>query len=485
MFSLMACCFQWVKERREPRKQVTLALIGLDNAGKTTALKGVQGESNDNTAPTVGFADGEFKLGKFDVTVFDLGGGKKIRGIWSNYYAEVHGIIFVIDASAEDRLQECKECLEDVLKKDKVRGKRILLLANKQDREGALDEIDICDQLDLEDIVNNSKCPCRVETCSAVQGIGKNMDPSIREGMQWLLDGIKADWPRITKRVEEDTREQKEEQARKREEIRAQVRKQREERQKREAEERKAKGLPEKEDSDDEDIVAGGDPFKKVDNGYFAKKKNDDEGKKKKKKSKEEPREEEKSNGSMEMKESGGEANPEEPPSRTQNDDKTDEGERNDENSGASDSGLASPKEVTSAGEESKQVVVGSQENLLNAQTSETSLGDGEEKKKKKKKKIKKNKTAPMPVEGIDEVTPPPLPTPLATPSWAQAPGHRNIFKASQKPTLAPLVEQNSPRQTLDPILPSSTTNHRRRELPELRSLPLKPNTEDENDVMT
>nr|XP_054752688.1 ADP-ribosylation factor-like protein 13B [Lytechinus pictus] len=127
MFSLMACCFQWIKERREPRKQVTLALIGLDNAGKTTALKGVQGESLDLVAPTVGFASGEFKLGKYDVTVFDLGGGKRIRGIWSNYYGESHGVVYVLDASAEDRLQECKECLEDVLKKEKIRGKRILL----------------------------------------------------------------------------------------------------------------------------------------------------------------------------------------------------------------------------------------------------------------------------------------------------------------------------------------------------------------------
>ena len=78
-------------------------------------------------APTVGFASADFKQGKFDVTVFDLGGGKRIRGIWANYYAESHGVIFVLDASAEDRLQECKDCLEDVLKKEKIRGKRILL----------------------------------------------------------------------------------------------------------------------------------------------------------------------------------------------------------------------------------------------------------------------------------------------------------------------------------------------------------------------
>jgi hypothetical protein len=39
-------------------------------------------------------------------------------------------------------------------------------LANKQDQEGALDELDICDSLGLEEAVNVHKCPCRVVSCS-------------------------------------------------------------------------------------------------------------------------------------------------------------------------------------------------------------------------------------------------------------------------------------------------------------------------------
>ena len=35
-------------------------------------------------------------------------------------------------------------------------------LANKQDVDGALDELDICDRLRLEELVNQHKCPCRV-----------------------------------------------------------------------------------------------------------------------------------------------------------------------------------------------------------------------------------------------------------------------------------------------------------------------------------
>ncbi|XP_003728851.1 ADP-ribosylation factor-like protein 13B isoform X1 [Strongylocentrotus purpuratus] len=504
MFSLMACCFQWIKERREPRKQVTLALIGLDNSGKTTALKGVQGESLDLVAPTVGFASGDFKLGKYDVTIFDLGGGKRIRGIWANYYAESHGVIFVLDASAEDRLQECKDCLEDVLKKEKIRGKRILLLANKQDQEGALDEIDICDQLDLEEIVRNSKCPCRVETCSAVQGIGKRMDPSIKDGIQWLLDGIGNDWAKITKRVEEDTAAQKEEEAQKRAEKRERVTKEKEARKKRQEEERIAKGLPAEEEEEEEADVIDGDPFKKVDDDYFAKKKQEAaEAKEKKKKKKRLAA----STGEIDNKSIENTAMTETSSSHSVNDHaRTIEGDiqgdvrsngdgGNERTSGSgTGSGPLSPDALSDGKQsgtdeagimpegESKKVVVGSQENLIDEPSN-----NGEEKKKKKKKKIKKNKTAPMSLDGMDDSAPQPLLSgPLATPTWAQAPGHRNLFKSSQKPTLAPLAEQTTPRPSLDPLVPSGTVNQRRKEvLPELRSRSMKPNIEDDDDIMT
>ncbi len=35
-------------------------------------------------------------------------------------------------------------------------------LANKQDISGAMDELDVCQQLSLEEMVNINKVPCRV-----------------------------------------------------------------------------------------------------------------------------------------------------------------------------------------------------------------------------------------------------------------------------------------------------------------------------------
>ena len=73
----------------------------------------------------------------YHVTIYDLGGSKSFRGIWPKYYHEVHGFIFVVDSSDAGRLAECSGVLQGMLDHHQVRGKPILLLANKSDIEHA------------------------------------------------------------------------------------------------------------------------------------------------------------------------------------------------------------------------------------------------------------------------------------------------------------------------------------------------------------
>ncbi len=73
-----------------------------------------------------------------------------------------------------------------------------------------------------------------------------------------------------------------------------------------------------------------------------------------------------------------------------------------------------------------------------------------EKKKKKKKKKFKKNnKTAPMPLDDIDDtnLAPPPIP------SWANPsmPNSHPLLKPSHQPTLEPLLEGPTPRMSPRP----------------------------------
>ncbi|NXA52213.1 AR13B protein, partial [Nothocercus julius] len=187
-------------------------------------------ESPEDVAPTVGFSKIDLKQGRFEVTIFDLGGGKRIRNIWKNYYAESYGVIFVVDSSDIARMEETKQAMIEVLNSPKISGKPMLVLANKQDREGALSEADVIESLSLEKLVNEHKCLCQIEPCSAVMGCGKKIDKSIKKGLYWLLHIIAKDFDALHERIQRDTREQKAFEEQKKQERAERVRKIREER---------------------------------------------------------------------------------------------------------------------------------------------------------------------------------------------------------------------------------------------------------------
>ncbi|KAM4602028.1 ADP-ribosylation factor-like protein 13B isoform 2-T2 [Polymixia lowei] len=264
MFSLMANCCNWLKRWREPARKVTLVMVGLDNAGKTATVRGIQGESPQDVAPTVGFSKVDLKQGKFEVTIFDLGGGKRIRGIWKNYYSESYGVVFVVDSSDVQRIQETRETMAEVLQHPRIAGKPVLVLANKQDREGALAEADIIENLSLEKLVNENKCLCQIEPCSAVLGYGKKVDKSIKNGLNWLLSNIAKDYEAITERVQKDTAEQRAQEEQDRKERAERVRRIREERDRLEREEAEREGRPIREEEPDDENVPS--PFQPIGN---------------------------------------------------------------------------------------------------------------------------------------------------------------------------------------------------------------------------
>ncbi|XP_064476202.1 ADP-ribosylation factor-like protein 13B [Ornithodoros turicata] len=188
---------------QQHRKEITLLIIGLDNAGKTTTTKHLLREDPDDVVPTVGFSRGEFQHSCCNVTVYDLGGGSRIRSIWKNYYSQVHGVVFCVDASAPERVQECGDVLAQVLQDPYISGKPLLVLFNKQDKEGAVDEGDLCAMLNLESIVNTHKCPTKVETCCAKHFANgrKRRDPGIERGFHWLLEHITTHYVQLGERV--------------------------------------------------------------------------------------------------------------------------------------------------------------------------------------------------------------------------------------------------------------------------------------------
>ena len=96
-------------------KEARILVLGLDNSGKTTILKALSEEDINTIMPTQGFNIKSLTQDGFKLNVWDIGGQKAIRPYWKNYYENTDGLVFVVDSSDEERINECIEELDSLL----------------------------------------------------------------------------------------------------------------------------------------------------------------------------------------------------------------------------------------------------------------------------------------------------------------------------------------------------------------------------------
>ncbi|KAM4831761.1 ADP-ribosylation factor-related protein 1 isoform X2 [Urocitellus parryii] len=139
MYTLLSGLYKYMFQKDE----YCILILGLDNAGKTTFLeqsktrfnKQYKGMSLSKITTTVGLNIGTVDVGKTRLMFWDLGGQEELQSLWDKYYAECHGVIYVIDSTDEERLSESKQAFEKVVASEALDGVPILVLANKQDVE--------------------------------------------------------------------------------------------------------------------------------------------------------------------------------------------------------------------------------------------------------------------------------------------------------------------------------------------------------------
>lgn len=172
-----------------PSTQGTLhvVMLGLDSAGKTTALYRLKFDQYLNTVPTIGFNCEKVKgtTGKAKGTSFviwDVGGQDKLRPLWKSYTRCTDGIVFVIDSVDEERMEEAKMELLKMARSPENAGVPVLVLANKQDLPGAKDPAEIEKLLGLHELAPSHLW--HVQPACAI--IGDGLD----EGLEVLYEMI-------------------------------------------------------------------------------------------------------------------------------------------------------------------------------------------------------------------------------------------------------------------------------------------------------
>lgn len=102
----------------KPQKQAQVLLLGLDGSGKTTLLYRLKYNESVITVPTVGFNVETLDTDRSNpgLTVWDVGGQKKMRPHWRHYYTDTAGLVFVVDSCDQIRLEEARKELHRVIK---------------------------------------------------------------------------------------------------------------------------------------------------------------------------------------------------------------------------------------------------------------------------------------------------------------------------------------------------------------------------------
>mmetsp|Transcript_21828 Transcript_21828/g.45427 ORF Transcript_21828/g.45427 Transcript_21828/m.45427 type:complete len:191 (-) Transcript_21828:72-644(-) len=159
--------------------EVKMLMVGLESAGKSTVLQKLQLGKVATSTPFEGFQVESLQYKNTSITVLDLGGEgqEKLRPKWRQYFKGTTRLIFVVDSTDRDRLEEAREELHLMLNEEEMSNAVLLLWANKQDLPNAMSKNELIDALGLNTLRRRQWF---IQTSCALSGDG------LYEGMDWL-----------------------------------------------------------------------------------------------------------------------------------------------------------------------------------------------------------------------------------------------------------------------------------------------------------
>ena len=206
-----------ISEATTTVKNIQITLLGMGGSGKTSIINALQGKFEEKTKPSLGFKPTAMMLGdNINVKFYDLGGGSKIRSIWTDYYHDVHAVIYVFDSSLTgNELKESVSLFQSTMIHASLCQKPVMIIANKQDKEGSLSSSELSKALDLRNLLSSSvsfiECSSFISKNGSVfHGESADtpkdcaVDPRFETGLELFLGNIQKDFSKLNQRVVND-----------------------------------------------------------------------------------------------------------------------------------------------------------------------------------------------------------------------------------------------------------------------------------------
>ena len=163
------------------KKEVRILMLGLDDAGKTTLLYQLKMGETVKTIPMIGFNVETIDYKNFKFTIWDVGGQDKIKNLWKFYYENTDGLMFVVDSSNIDRIEGAAGELKKLLAEEQLKDCPVLVYANKQDLNSALDYSEVTKRLGMGEFKGRTWV---VKGASATTGQG------FKKGLDWMASEL-------------------------------------------------------------------------------------------------------------------------------------------------------------------------------------------------------------------------------------------------------------------------------------------------------
>ena len=170
-----------IQESVVGRNKFSVALLGLERAGKTSLVKKLLKQEDIVVRPTYGVNLENYQYRDLNFTCFDLGGHQPFRlSLWKKFIERADGVIYLVDSADHARFDESKQTFWHYINFAK-QSSPVLFLANKSDLTNSKELSEVNGAFELDKFLRNLR-PFNIKKCSALTGQG------VYEAWDWLVD---------------------------------------------------------------------------------------------------------------------------------------------------------------------------------------------------------------------------------------------------------------------------------------------------------